>query len=82
MVAALLRIPSVVTPFSMVMEVGHRVIIVHDMLFFDTVPRRCSNYQSGDLTKPDRADDGIFGFGQHGLSVVSQLPPKSFNSNF
>nr|DAD48736.1 TPA_asm: hypothetical protein HUJ06_018673 [Nelumbo nucifera] len=42
----------------------------------------CSNYQSGDLTKPDRADDGIFGFGQDGLSVVSQLPPKGFNSNF
>ena len=45
---------------------------------------RCSTYQSGDLTKSDRAIDGIFGFGQHGLSVVSQLSsrgitPRSFS---
>lgn len=33
----------------------------------------CSNSQSGDLTKSDRAVDGIFGFGQHELSVISQL---------
>nr|DAD28647.1 TPA_asm: hypothetical protein HUJ06_030115 [Nelumbo nucifera] len=36
----------------------------------------CSNYQSGDLTKPDRAVDGIFGFGQHDLSVISQLSSR------
>lgn len=46
--------------------------------------RRCSTYQSGDLTKSDRAIDGIFGFGQQGLSVVSQLSsrritPRSFS---
>lgn len=33
----------------------------------------CSTSQTGDLTKPDRAVDGIFGFGQQGLSVISQL---------
>ncbi|KAF5185257.1 Aspartyl protease apcb1 [Thalictrum thalictroides] len=36
----------------------------------------CSDYQSGDLTKPDRAVDGIFGFGQHELSVISQLSSR------
>ena len=45
---------------------------------------RCSNVQSGDLKKPDRAVDGIFGFGQHGPSVISQLSslgatPKVFS---
>ncbi|KAF2289815.1 hypothetical protein GH714_038780 [Hevea brasiliensis] len=33
----------------------------------------CSTFQSGDLTKTEKAVDGIFGFGQGGLSVVSQL---------
>ncbi|GFZ17827.1 eukaryotic aspartyl protease family protein [Actinidia rufa] len=33
----------------------------------------CSTSQMGDLTKSDRAVDGIFGFGQQGLSVISQL---------
>ncbi|CAH1441693.1 unnamed protein product [Lactuca virosa] len=33
----------------------------------------CSTSQTGDLTKPDRAIDGIFGFGQQGLSVIAQL---------
>lgn len=33
----------------------------------------CSNQQTGDLTKSDRAIDGIFGFGQQGMSVISQL---------
>lgn len=36
----------------------------------------CSTYQLGDLTKSDRAVDGIFGFGQQGLSVVSQLSSR------
>ncbi|XP_010242907.1 PREDICTED: aspartic proteinase-like protein 2 isoform X2 [Nelumbo nucifera] len=62
---------------------------VQDMFFFDTVLGKslvanssativfgCSNYQSGDLTKPDRAVDGIFGFGQHELSVISQLSSR------
>lgn len=45
---------------------------------------RCSSYQSGDLTKTDRALDGIIGFGQQSLSVVSQLSalgitPKVFS---
>ncbi|EMS64023.1 Aspartic proteinase-like protein 2 [Triticum urartu] len=44
----------------------------------------CSNSQSGDLMKTDRAVDGIFGFGQHELSVISQLyslgvSPKTFS---
>ncbi|XAR60069.1 Nepenthesin [Bertholletia excelsa] len=33
----------------------------------------CSTSQTGDLTKSDRAVDGIFGFGQQSLSVISQL---------
>ncbi|XP_071690396.1 aspartic proteinase 36-like [Rutidosis leptorrhynchoides] len=33
----------------------------------------CSTTQTGDLTKSDRAVDGIFGFGQQGLSVIAQL---------
>ncbi|KAI7748011.1 hypothetical protein M8C21_028875, partial [Ambrosia artemisiifolia] len=33
----------------------------------------CSMTQTGDLTKSDRAVDGIFGFGQQGLSVIAQL---------
>ncbi|KAK1426253.1 hypothetical protein QVD17_14923 [Tagetes erecta] len=33
----------------------------------------CSMTQTGDLTKSDRAVDGIFGFGQQGLSVITQL---------
>ncbi|CAI9279757.1 unnamed protein product [Lactuca saligna] len=33
----------------------------------------CSTFQTGDLTKPDRAIDGIFGFSQQGLSVIAQL---------
>lgn len=44
----------------------------------------CSNSQTGDLTKTDRAVDGIFGFGQAELSIVSQLSsaglaPKVFS---
>ncbi|GFZ20372.1 eukaryotic aspartyl protease family protein [Actinidia rufa] len=44
----------------------------------------CSTSQTGDLTKSDRAIDGIFGFGQQGLSVISQLSsqgitPKIFS---
>ncbi|XP_017253489.1 aspartic proteinase 36 isoform X1 [Daucus carota subsp. sativus] len=37
----------------------------------------CSTSQTGDLTKPDRAVDGIFGFGQQGLSVISQLSTQA-----
>ena len=37
---------------------------------------RCSTYQSGDLTKTDKAVDGIFGFGQGELSVISQLSSR------
>ncbi|KAL5656706.1 hypothetical protein ACJX0J_036025, partial [Zea mays] len=70
---------------------------VSDTMFFETVMGNeqtanssasivfgCSNSQSGDLTKADRAVDGIFGFGQHQLSVISQLnslgvSPKVFS---
>ncbi|GMY25022.1 aspartic proteinase-like protein 2 isoform X2 [Fagus crenata] len=37
----------------------------------------CSTSQSGDLTKPDKAVDGIFGFGQGELSVISQLSSRA-----
>ncbi|KGN46902.1 aspartic proteinase-like protein 2 [Cucumis sativus] len=36
----------------------------------------CSTSQTGDLTKSDRAVDGIFGFGQQDLSVISQLSSR------
>lgn len=62
---------------------------VTDLLHFDTVMGAsmfanssapiifgCSTYQSGDLTQPDRAIDGIFGFGQQELSVISQLSSR------
>ncbi|KAK9279856.1 hypothetical protein L1049_013538 [Liquidambar formosana] len=44
----------------------------------------CSISQTGDLTKSDRAVDGIFGFGQQPMSVISQLSsqgvtPKAFS---
>ncbi|KAL0418271.1 UNVERIFIED_CONTAM: Aspartic proteinase-like protein 2 [Sesamum radiatum] len=41
----------------------------------------CSTSQTGDLTKPDRAVDGIFGFGQQGLSVISQLSSQGVVPN-
>ncbi|KAI3461348.1 hypothetical protein Pfo_018011 [Paulownia fortunei] len=41
----------------------------------------CSTSQTGDLTKPDRAVDGIFGFGQQGLSVISQLSSQGIVPN-
>lgn len=37
---------------------------------------RCSTSQSGDLTKSDKAIDGIFGFGGGELSVISQLSSR------
>ncbi|XP_052187152.1 aspartic proteinase 36-like [Diospyros lotus] len=41
----------------------------------------CSTSQTGDLTKSDRAVDGIFGFGQQGLSVISQLSSQGVTPN-
>ncbi|KAL2519916.1 putative aspartic proteinase-like protein 2 [Forsythia ovata] len=38
-----------------------------------TMTLSCSTSQTGDLTKSDRAVDGIFGFGQQGLFVILQL---------
>ncbi|WVZ05452.1 hypothetical protein V8G54_018798 [Vigna mungo] len=70
---------------------------VSDTMYFDTVVGQelvsnssstivfgCSTYQSGDLTKTDKAVDGIFGFGPGALSVISQLSsqgltPKAFS---
>lgn len=62
---------------------------VSDLLYFDTIWGNsfianssasvifgCSTYQSGDLTRGDRATDGIFGFGQQDLSVISQLSSR------
>ncbi|KAE8727667.1 hypothetical protein F3Y22_tig00005406pilonHSYRG00068 [Hibiscus syriacus] len=44
----------------------------------------CSTLQTGNLTTPDRAVDGIFGFGKQSLSVISQLSsqgvaPRTFS---
>ncbi|CAH9119558.1 unnamed protein product [Cuscuta europaea] len=41
----------------------------------------CSTLQSGDLTKADRAVDGIFGFGQQSMSVISQLSSLGVTPN-
>ncbi|XP_019150478.1 PREDICTED: aspartic proteinase-like protein 2 isoform X2 [Ipomoea nil] len=41
----------------------------------------CSTSQTGDLTKPDRAVDGIFGFGQQSMSVISQLSSQGATPN-
>lgn len=42
-------------------------------MLIDRLLYRCSVLQTGDLTKSDRAVDGIFGFGQQSMSVISQL---------
>ncbi|OAY38123.1 aspartic proteinase 36 isoform X1 [Manihot esculenta] len=70
---------------------------VADLLHFDTVLGGsvtnnssasvvfgCSTLQTGDLTKSERAIDGIFGFGQQEMSAISQLAsqgitPKVFS---
>ncbi|XP_054798928.1 aspartic proteinase 36-like [Prosopis cineraria] len=62
---------------------------VSDAMYFDTILGQsmlansstkvvfgCSTYQSGDLTKTDKAVDGIFGFGPGALSVISQLSSR------
>ncbi|KAL3532015.1 hypothetical protein ACH5RR_005536 [Cinchona calisaya] len=62
---------------------------VSDLLYFDTILGAslianssapivfgCSTTLSGDLTKSDRAIDGIFGFGQQELSVIAQLSSR------
>lgn len=46
------------------------------LMYFENIYNRCSDSQSGDLTKPERAVDGIFGFGQSDLSVISQLSSR------
>ncbi|KAM6568718.1 hypothetical protein CsatB_016703 [Cannabis sativa] len=66
---------------------GHYVT---DALYFDMIVGQslianssapivfgCSTYQSGDLTKTDKAVDGIFGFGQGEFSVISQLSSRA-----
>ncbi|CAA2985835.1 aspartic proteinase-like protein 2 isoform X1 [Olea europaea var. sylvestris] len=65
-----------------------------DLMYFDTIVGNslasnssarivfgCSTSQTGDLTKSDRAVDGIFGFGQQGFSVVSQLSSQGITPN-
>ncbi|KAI7998416.1 Aspartic proteinase-like protein 2 [Camellia lanceoleosa] len=60
---------------------------VSDFLYFDTImgPSLVTNSsapivfgtnQSGDLIMPDKASDGIFGFGRQDLSVISQLSSR------
>ncbi|KAK8515711.1 hypothetical protein V6N13_139319 [Hibiscus sabdariffa] len=70
---------------------------VSDLLHFNTIVHGsvagnatakimfgCSTAQTGNLTTSDRAVDGIFGFGQQSLSVISQLSsqgvaPRTFS---
>jgi hypothetical protein len=67
---------------------------VADFMHFDTIVGNsfnsntsapvvfgCSTSQTGDLTKSDRAVDGIFGFGQQGLSVIAQLSSQGVTPN-
>ncbi|KAH9734604.1 eukaryotic aspartyl protease family protein [Citrus sinensis] len=62
---------------------------IYDTLYFDAILGEslianstalivfgCSTYQTGDLSKTDKAIDGIFGFGQGDLSVISQLASR------
>ncbi|GFQ04130.1 aspartic proteinase-like protein 2 [Phtheirospermum japonicum] len=76
---------------------GTSGIYVSDLIYFDSILGTssvanssapivfgCSTSLYGDLTKSDRAVDGIFGFGQQDLSVISQLSshkitPKVFS---
>ncbi|KAL3622953.1 hypothetical protein CASFOL_033253 [Castilleja foliolosa] len=74
---------------------GTSGVYVYDSIFFESIVGNsmtsntssapvvfgCSTSQSGDLTKPDRAVDGIFGFGQQGLSVISQLSSQGITPN-
>ncbi|XP_068651956.1 aspartic proteinase 36-like isoform X2 [Aristolochia californica] len=73
---------------------GTKGYYVSDTLYFDTVVGNsllansstsivfgCSISQSGDLTKPERAVDGIFGFGRNELSVISQLSSHGLAPN-
>ncbi|XP_023738118.1 aspartic proteinase 36 [Lactuca sativa] len=41
----------------------------------------CSTSQTGDLTNSNGAVDGIFGFGQQGLSVIAQLSSQGKSPN-
>ncbi|KAL2453496.1 Eukaryotic aspartyl protease family protein [Abeliophyllum distichum] len=67
---------------------------IQDSIYFDTTGGNsltsnssspvifgCSTSHTGDLTKSDRAVDGIFGFGQQGLSVISQLSSLGVTPN-
>ncbi|KAL3647495.1 hypothetical protein CASFOL_008463 [Castilleja foliolosa] len=74
---------------------GTSGVYMYDSIFFQSIAGNsmtsntssapvvfgCSTSQSGDLTKPDRAVDGIFGFGQQGLSVISQLSSLGITPN-
>ncbi|KAA8550275.1 hypothetical protein F0562_001959 [Nyssa sinensis] len=67
---------------------------VSDLMHFDTIVGSslilntsapvafgCSTSQTGDLTNPDIAVDGIFGLGQQGLSIISQLYTQGITPN-
>lgn len=62
-----------------VMDMIHLDIVVDSAMTTNSsasVMFGCSTSQTGDLTKSDRAIDGIFGFGQQDLSVISQLSSR------
>lgn len=69
---------------------GYYVSDLFHMTVFDDVSVKytsapvvfgCSTSQTGDLTKSDRAVDGIFGFGRQGMSVISQLSSQGLTPN-
>lgn len=62
------------------MSLLYTFFLVLEVILLDDI-NRCSTLQTGDLTKSDRAVDGIFGFGQQGMSVISQLASQGVAPN-
>jgi len=62
--------------FMLIVDMNFPIFVLNETVLVDCIGNRCSIYQSGDLTKSDKAVDGIFGFGPGALSVVSQLSSR------
>lgn len=62
--------------FMLIVYMLFPIFVLNETILVDCIGNRCSISQSGDLTKADKAVDGIFGFGPGALSVVSQLSSR------
>lgn len=69
--------PKIVVMFLCLLVWSWKSLIASDVGSWN----RCSSSQTGDLTKSDRAVDGIFGFGQQEMSVISQLSSQGAAPN-